>query len=93
MHKKLILIGVFVLGFFNLFSQYEKAESAPPSIKWYEKKSGNFTVYFPKGLDSIANYTINYIENNIDKIKFNPSIRLEEVRFFYIIKTLSLMLL
>ena len=73
MHKKLILIGVFVLCFFNLFSQYEKAESAPPSIKWYEKKSGNFTVYFPKELDSIANYTINYLENNIDKIKFNPS--------------------
>ena len=48
MHKKLVLIGVFVLGFFNLFSQYEKAESAPPNIKWYEKKSGNFTVYFPK---------------------------------------------
>ena len=73
MHKKLVLIGVFVLGFFNLFSQYEKAESAPPNIKWYEKKSGNFTVYFPEELDSIANYTINYLENNIDKIKFNPS--------------------
>ena len=72
MHKKLVLISVFILGVFNLFSQYEKAESAPPNINWYEKESKNFTVYFPQELDSIANYTINYLENNIDKIKFNP---------------------
>ena len=50
MHKKLILIGVFVLGFFNLFSQYEKAESAPPSIKWYEKKVETLQYTFQRNL-------------------------------------------
>ena len=73
MYKKLILTGVFILGFYNLFSQYEKTESAPPNIKWYEKRSNNFIIFFPKELDSIANYTINFLENNVQKIKFNPN--------------------
>ena len=50
MHKKLILIAVFVLGFFNLFSQYEKAESAPPNIKWYEKKVETLQYTFQRNL-------------------------------------------
>ena len=46
------------------YSQFEKSELAPPGIKWYEKRSKNFIVYFPKELDSIANYTISFLENN-----------------------------
>ena len=62
------------LLFFVVFSsrgyaQFEKSESAPPSIKWYEKNSKNFKVYYPLGLDSIANHTIHYLEKNIKEIQ------------------------
>ncbi len=62
------------------YSQFEKSELAPPGIKWYEKRSKNFIVYFPKELDSIANYTISFLENNINKIKLNPEDKIRKSR-------------
>ena len=62
------------------YSQFEKSELAPPGIKWYEKRSKNFIVYFPKELDSIANYTISFLENNINKLKLNPEDKIRKSR-------------
>ena len=47
----------------------KNGSTAPPNLKWHYKKSENFKVIFPKNLDSIANYTINYLENNINRHK------------------------
>ena len=72
MHKKTVLIFFLIFLFFDLICQYDKTESAPPSVNWYYKKSKNFTVFFPKELDSIANYTISFLDNNINDIKIHP---------------------
>ena len=66
------LVGLSFFFFNKGYSQFEKSESAPASVKWYEKKSKNFKVFFPLGLDSVPDLTINHLENNINKIKINP---------------------
>ena len=66
------LVGLSFFFYNKGYSQFEKSESAPASVKWYEKKSKNFKVFFPLGLDSVADHTINHLENNINKIKINP---------------------
>ena len=49
-----------------------------PFVWYYEKDhhfeitGKNFTVFFPKELDSIANYTISFLDNNINDIKIHP---------------------
>ena len=73
MHKKTVLIFFLIFLFFDLICQYDKTESAPPNINWHEKRSDNFIVFFPKELDSIANYTINFLEHSVQKIKLNPN--------------------
>ena len=64
-----ILLGLFLFSPYVLCGQFQKTETTPPNLKWHYKKSENFKVLFPKNLDSIANYTINYLENNINNIK------------------------
>ena len=73
---------LFVLLFINSesLSQFSKSEIAPPGISWQYKKSKNFKVYFPKELDSIANYTISFLENNINDIKVNPNDKIRRSR-------------
>ena len=71
-HNLFFLVGVFFLFYNKSYSQFEKSESAPASVRWYEKKSKNFKVFFPLGLDSVAEHTITHLENNINKIKINP---------------------
>jgi len=61
-----ILLGLFLFSPYALCGQFQKTETTPPNLKWHYKKSENFKVLFPKNLDSIANYTINYLENNIN---------------------------
>ena len=69
MHRIIFLFLSFVFFGGNAFSQFSKSETAPPNIKWHYKKSKNFTVFFPKELDSIANYSISFLEDNINDIK------------------------
>ncbi len=73
---------LFLLLFVNSesLSQFSKSEIAPPGISWQYKKSKNFKVYFPKELDSIANYTISFLENNINDIKVNPNDKIRRSR-------------
>ena len=71
-HNLFFLVGVFFLFYNKSYSQFEKSESAPASVRWYEKKSKNFKVFFPLGLDSVAEHAITHLENNINKIKINP---------------------
>ena len=73
MYKIVLLCFCFLIYNQIALSQFSKSESAPPSIRWHKKKSKNFIVYFPKELDSIASYSISFLENNIDNIKINPA--------------------
>mgnify|MGYP001159524371 FL=1 len=73
MYKIVLLCFCFLIYNQIALSQFNKSESAPPSISWHKKKSKNFTVYFPKELDSIASYSISFLENNINNIKINPA--------------------
>ena len=61
-----------------LYGQFQKTETTPPNLKWHYKKSENFKVIYPKNLDSIANYTINYLENNINNIKTKPGFKIRK---------------
>ena len=71
---KVALISIlFFLPCTKLCSQFSKLESAPFKVKWYKMQSPNFNVFFYKNMDSIANYTLNYLENNYKKIKQNPN--------------------
>mgnify|MGYP001159485137 FL=1 len=72
MHKVLIISILLFIPIKQLFSQLPKSETAPFSIKWRKVVSPNFNVFFEKSMDSVANYTINYLENNQKKIKQNP---------------------
>ena len=72
MHKVLIISILLFIPIKQLFSQLPKSEIAPFSIKWQKMVSPNFNVFFEKSMDSVANYTINYLERNIKKIKQNP---------------------
>ena len=72
MHRVLIISILLLVSGSNLFSQFPKSESAPFKVKWYKMQSPNFNVFFYKGMDSVANYTINYLENSQSKIKQNP---------------------
>jgi len=65
MHR-ITLLFLLCFIYTNSFSQFSKSETAPPGIRWQYKKSENFKVFFPKELDSIANYTISFLENNIN---------------------------
>ena len=60
------------------YGQFQKTSTTPPNLKWHYKKSENFKVIFPKNLDSIANYTINYLENNINNIKTKPGFKIRK---------------
>ena len=60
---------IILLNLSTVYGQFEKTESAPPNVDWHRIVSNNFKVYFPKELDSIANYTISFLENNIDRLK------------------------
>ena len=71
-----ILLGLFLFSPYILYGQFQKTSTAPPNLKWHYKKSENFKVIFPKNLDSIANYTINYLENNINNIKTKPDFKI-----------------
>ena len=72
--RKFFCLFIILISISNLTcAQFQKTEKAPPSIKWYEKKGKNFKVIFPKELDSVANYTINFLENNIERLKVNPN--------------------
>ena len=55
----LIKLLVFVVFSYSLYAQ----DQSPPSIKWNQKNSENFKIVFPLELDSIANYTLNYLES------------------------------
>ena len=72
MHKVLIISILLFIPIKHLFSQLPKSETAPFSVKWRKVVSPNFNVFFEKSMDSVANYTINYLENNHKKIKQNP---------------------
>ena len=71
MYNFSFLLFFFLLNLSTVNGQFEKTESAPPNIDWYRIVSNNFKVYFPKELDSIANYTVSFLENNIDRLKIN----------------------
>ncbi len=73
-----ILLGLFLFPPYILCGQFQKIETTPPNLKWHYKKSENFKVLFPKNLDSIANYTINYLENNIKNIKISPDFKIRK---------------
>ncbi len=72
MHKVLIISILLFIPIKQLFSQLPKSEIAPFSVKWQKMVSPNFNIFFEKSMDSVANYTINYLERNIKKIKQNP---------------------
>ena len=72
MHKVLALSILLFAPIKQIFSQFSKSETAPFSVKWRKMVSPNFNVFFEKEMDSVANYTINYLENNLKKIKQNP---------------------
>ena len=72
MHKVLALSILLFAPIKQIFSQFSKSETAPFSVKWRKMVSPNFNVFFEKKMDSVANYTINYLENNLKKIKQNP---------------------
>ena len=74
----LILLGLFLFSPYVFYGQFQKTETTPPNLKWHYKKSENFKVLFPKNLDSIANYTINYLENNINNIKISPDFKIRK---------------
>ena len=57
---KFLLLVVFS---YSLFAQ----DQSPPSIKWYQKNSKNFKIVFPLQLDSVADYTLNYLESIYNK--------------------------
>ena len=59
----LIKFLLLVIFSYSLFAQ----EQSPPSIKWYQKNSKNFKIVFPLQLDSVANYTLNYLESIYNK--------------------------
>ena len=59
----LIKFLLMVIFSYNLFAQ----DQSPPSIKWYQKNSKNFKIVFPLQLDSVANYTLNYLESIYNK--------------------------
>lgn len=80
MHRIIFLFLSFIFFGGNAFSQFSKSETAPPNIKWHYKKSKNFTVFFPKELDSIANYSISFLEDNINDIKVNPNDKIRRSR-------------
>ena len=71
-----ILLGLFLFSPYVFYGQFQKTSTTPPNLKWHYKKSENFKVIFPKNLDSIANYTINYLENNIKDIKISPDFKI-----------------
>jgi hypothetical protein len=72
MHKVLIISILLFIPIKQLFSQLPKSETAPFSVKWRKVVSPNFNVFFEKSMDSVANYTINYLENNQKKNKTKP---------------------
>ncbi|MEL0008356.1 MAG: hypothetical protein VW741_00650 [Flammeovirgaceae bacterium] len=80
MHKIVFLFLFYFIFSESSFSQFSKSETAPPNIKWHFKKSENFTIFFPKELDSIANYSISFLENNINDIKVNPNDKIRRSR-------------
>ena len=84
-----ILLGLFLFSPYVLYGQFQKTETTPPNLKWHYKKSENFKVIFPKNLDSIANYTINYLENNINNIKTKPDFKIRKSKII-LISTLQL---
>ena len=59
----LIKFLLLVIFSYSLFAQ----DQSPPSIKWYQKNSKNFKIVFPLQLDSVANYTLNYLESIYNK--------------------------
>jgi hypothetical protein len=73
-----ILLGLFLFSPYVLCGQFQKTSTTPPNLKWHYKKSENFKVIYPKNLDSIANYTINYLENNINNIKTKPGFKIRK---------------
>lgn len=75
---KLILLVVFLFQSHFFFGQFKTTDSSPPGIKWYIKKSENFKVFFPQNLDSIANYTINSLENIVETTKVNPDFKIRK---------------
>ena len=79
MHR-ITLLFLLCFIYTNSFSQFSKSETAPPGIRWQYKKSENFKVFFPKELDSIANYTISFLEKNINNIKVNPNDKIRRSR-------------
>ena len=82
MHRILIISILLLVSGSNLFSQLPKSESAPFKVKWYKMQSPNFNVFFYKGMDSVANYTINYLENSQSKIKQNPDDKIRKTNMF-----------
>ena len=80
MRRFILFFLSFVFFNKNVFSQFSKSETAPPNIKWFFKKSKNFIVFFPQELDSIANYSISFLENNINDIKVNPNDKIRKSR-------------
>ena len=70
----LIKLLVFVVFSYSLCAQ----DQSPPSIKWNQKNSENFKIVFPLELDSIANYTLNYLESIYKKSSKDLGIRVRK---------------
>ena len=70
----LIKLLVFVVFSYSLYAQ----DQSPPSIKWNQKNSENFKIVFPLELDSIANYTLNYLESIYKKSSKDLGIRVRK---------------
>ena len=69
---KICVVIVFYLTFsLNLIGQGQ----SPASIKWYQKNSDRFKVIFPLELDSVANYTLNFLENIYDTSAYDFGIK------------------
>ncbi len=75
---RLIKLFIVILLCLNFISVLEAQQQSPPSIKWEQKNSDHFKVIFPPELDSLANYTLNFLENIYDTSSYGLGIHVRK---------------
>jgi hypothetical protein len=62
---RILILGILSSTLVNIsWGQGEELDTNPTKIKWSRMKTDHFRIIYPRGLDSIANRTVNVLETN-----------------------------